>query len=375
MDCYHCFYCFCCFYYSKDSHGKRPNANRGAAESPPRTRCAAGLMEAGRRYTAGIVLSIVLALTYFLVISNVEQSQANQFYQPPFKKASLLDSPRVPEPAWEDPGPYYVAYPRNYHFILGDTEVCKESTFLVLLMVPVAPTNVHARNIIRSSWGRRAEVRGHLVQTLFFMGMQSGPGSEQLQEKLRHENQQHHDLIQSSFIDSYHNLTIKTMVILEWLATHCSSSVAYAVKVDSDMFLHVPNLVDLLLRPDTPKTNYMTGLVWWHSPVLRNPGNKFYLPREVIAESEYPPYPLGMTYIMSLDLPQKILGVSREIKPIFIEDAYLGMCLKRLQISPTNPPQDDMFLVDVHHPLSSCALSRVIATTTLPQMRAAAARR
>uniref|UniRef100_A0A8C6T5L0 Hexosyltransferase n=1 Tax=Neogobius melanostomus TaxID=47308 RepID=A0A8C6T5L0_9GOBI len=211
---------------------------------------------------------------------------------------------------------------------------------------------------------------GQLVQTLFFVGVRPGAGSERLQEQLRLENQQHHDLIQSNFVDSYRNLTIKTMMMLEWMSAHCSTTARFAVKVDSDIFLHIPNLVDLLLRPDTSTSGYMTGLVWWHSPVLRNPGNKFYMPKEVIAEPAYPPYPLGMTYILSLDLPGKILKVSRQIKPIFIEDAYLGMCLKRLHMSPTGPPRDDMFLVDARHPLSPCALSRVIATTTtsMPQM-------
>lgn len=325
-------------------------------------------METGRRYTIGIVLCMLLALTYLLVVSNVEQSEVGQFYLPPYKPAPAPS--QLPEPDWEDPGPYHVAYPRNYCFTLDDTSVCRNSKPFILLLVPVAPSDVTARNIIRSSWGRRAEVRDQLVQTLFFVGVRTGAGSEHLQELLRQENQQHHDLIQSNFIDSYRNLTIKTMMMLEWLSAHCSSSATFAVKVDSDMFLHIPNLVDLLLRPNTPKSGYMTGLVWWHSPVLRNPSNKFYMPMEVIAESAYPPYPLGMTYILSLDLPRKILDVSRQIKPIYIEDAYLGMCLKRLRISPTEPPRKDMFLVDAQHPLSPCALSRVIATTTIsmPQM-------
>ncbi|XP_072318778.1 beta-1,3-galactosyltransferase 5-like [Eucyclogobius newberryi] len=325
----------------------------------------AGLMETGRSYTY-IVVFIVLTLAYFLFISNVELKRISSFYLHPFRKAVS----QAPKLTWVDPRPYHVAYPWHYRFILDDTAVCKDFSPFVLLVVPVRPTDVTVRNIIRTSWGRRVEVRGRLVQTLFFLGVRSGPGSDQLQEKLRLENHQHHDLIQSSFIDSYHNLTIKTMVTLEWLAAHCSSTVAYTVKVDSDVFLHVPNLVDLLLRTDTPKVNYMTGLVWWHSPVLRNPNNKFYLPPEVIAEPEYPPYPLGMTYIMSLDLPLKILGVSQQIKPFFIEDAYLGMCLKRLQISPTNPPAKNMFLVDAQHPLGPCALSKVVATTTtsMPQV-------
>ncbi|XP_037329146.2 beta-1,3-galactosyltransferase 5-like [Pungitius pungitius] len=268
-----------------------------------------------------------------------------------------------------DPGPYHVAYPRNYRFIMDNTPTCHTRTPFLLLMVQVATADIAARDSIRKTWGGEKQVLGQLVETLFVLGLPGGADAQQQQEKLRQENLQHQDLIQSDFLDSYRNLTIKTMTMLEWLSAHCLQA-SYVVKIDSDMLLHVPNAVKLLLSPGTAKQNYMTGLVWWHSPVLRNPFNKFYMPETVIAEPEYPPYPLGMAYIMSLDLPAKILAVSSHIQPIFIEDAYLGMCLKRLGIPPTEPPEDTMFIVAPEHPLSSCSLSKVIAvtTTSIPQM-------
>uniref|UniRef100_UPI0037E7C85D beta-1,3-galactosyltransferase 5-like n=1 Tax=Semicossyphus pulcher TaxID=241346 RepID=UPI0037E7C85D len=273
------------------------------------------------------------------------------------RKSESFDIPYV------DPGPYHVAYPRNYKFIMDDTPTCKTTTPFLVLMVPVAPRDVAARDAIRKTWGSERLVLGQLVETVFIVGLLGGADAEQQQEKLRQENQQHHDLIQSNFQDSYYNLTIKTMMMLEWLNAHCVKA-SYVLKIDSDILLHVQNLVKLLLDPKTAKQNYMTGLVWWHSPVLRDPSNKFYMPKEVIAEPEYPPYPLGMAYVMSLDLPGKILGVSPQIKPVNIEDVYLAMCLKRLGISPTDPPEKTMFLVDPKHPLSGCSLSKVIAVTT-----------
>ncbi|KAK2817370.1 hypothetical protein Q5P01_025561 [Channa striata] len=230
-------------------------------------------------------------------------------------------------------------------------------------MVPVTPTNKAVRDTIRQTWGKEKLVLGQVVETLFIIGVRGGADAELQQEKLKEENLQHHDLIQSNFQDSYHNLTIKTMVMLEWLAAHCAKA-SYFIKIDSDMFLHVPNLVKLLLDPGTAKQNYMTGLVWWHSPVIRDPKNRFYLPFDIIKEGEYPPYPLGMAYVMSLDLPAKILQVSSKIKPIYIEDAYMGMCLKGLGISPTNPPEETMFIVNPANLLSMCSLSKVIAVTT-----------
>lgn len=264
---------------------------------------------------------------------------------------------------WGDPRSYYVAYPRNYTFVIRDTPVCKNSSPFLLLMVPVAPSGRAARDAIRRTWGSERRVLAQPVETLFVLGLSEGAGATEQQEELRRESRQYRDLIQSDFLDSYRNLTIKTMMALEWVAANCLHA-SYVMKVDSDVFLHVENLVRLLLDPSTARENYMTGLVWWHSKVLRFPFTKLYMPRQVVPEPEYPPYPLGMSYVMSMDLPAKILGVSRQIKAVFIEDVYLGMCLKHLGIPPTDPPEDTLFLLDPWHPLSNCSLSKLIATTT-----------
>ncbi|XP_076585530.1 beta-1,3-galactosyltransferase 5-like [Chaetodon auriga] len=325
-------------------------------------------MEDGGRLLKHIFTSILGAVTVFLVYLYFD-GESGSWDAPGLRGVTGPSSAAVAEPQWQDPGPYHVAYPQNYTFIMDETLTCKRTTPFLLLMVPVAPGDVAARDAIRRTWGNEKLVLGQLVETVFILGLPGGTDAEQQQEKLEQENLQHRDLIQSNFQDSYRNLTIKTMVMLEWLAAHCVRA-SYAIKIDSDMLLHVQNLVKLLLDPSTVKQNYMTGLVWWHSPVLRNPFNKFYMPRDVIAEPEYPPYPLGMAYVMSLDLPGKILGVSPQIKPLYIEDVYLGMCLKRLGISPTDPPENTMFIVDPLHPLSGCSLSKVIAvtTTSIPQM-------
>ncbi|XP_029545502.1 beta-1,3-galactosyltransferase 2 isoform X1 [Salmo trutta] len=248
---------------------------------------------------------------------------------------------------------------------MDEPEKCRtrnQALFLVL-MAPVAPGNLASRDAIRRTWGNETLVQGKKVQTLFMLGLPGGPNAQELQEKVNQESRAHHDLLQSDLMDSYHNLTIKTMLILEWLVSRCPEA-SYAMKIDSDVFLNVQNLVSMLVNPDTPKQNYMTGLVWWHSPVLRKPNKKFFLPYEVMAESEYPPYPLGFCYIMSMDLPKKIMRVSPQIKPIYIEDAYPGMCLKRLGISLTNPPSKSLFDVNPIYSYGRCKLSTVVAVTT-----------
>ncbi|KAL7833926.1 hypothetical protein AOLI_G00288860 [Acnodon oligacanthus] len=236
---------------------------------------------------------------------------------------------------------YHEAYPHNYRFIIDEPHKCDQENPFLVLMVPVAPHELEARNAIRSTWGNESVVQNKTITVVFSLGL-PGIETEKQQKELRLESERYHDLIQSDFMDTYLNLTIKTMVIMDWLATRCLQA-SYAMKVDSDMFLNLENLINLLLAPDTPKENYMTGKIMWNIPVIRDDSSKWYVPRELYAEDYYPTYPLGMGYVFSNDLSQKIVEVSKEIKPFNIEDAYVGACLERIGISPSDPPNPSQF--------------------------------
>ncbi|KAA0712348.1 Beta-1,3-galactosyltransferase 2 [Triplophysa tibetana] len=237
---------------------------------------------------------------------------------------------------------YHVAYPHNYQFILDEPDKClKQNPFLVL-MVPVAPQQLEARKAIRSTWGTETNVQRKSVMTLFVVGLPGGADSNKTQQELEEESREHGDLLQSNFIDTYINLTIKTMVIMDWLTTRCPQA-SYGMKIDSDMFLNLENLMTLLLDPKTPKQNYITGMVMWNTPVIRNKGSKWYVPEDLYPEPNYPTYLLGMGYVFSNDLPPKLVEVSKDIKPFNIEDAYVGACLKRLGVGPSSPPDPSQF--------------------------------
>ncbi|XP_029576278.1 beta-1,3-galactosyltransferase 1-like [Salmo trutta] len=263
-------------------------------------------------------------------------------------------------PPYVSPGPYHVEYPSEYIFILDEPEKCREQNPFLVLMVPVAPYNMEARGAVRSTWGSERQVLGKEVRLFFLLGLPSGEETEQLQEKVLQESKEHQDLLQSDFIDSYKNLTIKTMVMMEWLSSRCPNA-SYAMKIDSDMFLNVNTLVNMLLH--APKQNYMTGLVAQWGAVLRDPNSKWYLPNEVFPELVYPPYALGLGYVFTLDLPRKLVEASSHVKAVYIEDVYLGLCMRHLGIRPTDPPNGNLFQV---FPVAydRCTYSRLIATTT-----------
>uniref|UniRef100_A0A672FNW3 Hexosyltransferase n=1 Tax=Salarias fasciatus TaxID=181472 RepID=A0A672FNW3_SALFA len=249
---------------------------------------------------------------------------------------------------------YHQAYPKNYHFVMDNADICTKKTPFLVLMVPVSPDDVAARDAIRQTWGNNSLVQGEVVVTLFMLGLSHRADAETLKQ----ENLQHMDLIQSDFLDTYLNLTIKTMVIMDWLATRCSEA-AYAMKVDSDMFLNIDNLVIMLQKPGIPRENYLTGMLMWNRPVIRTKSSKWYVSEEMFPESTYPTYTLGMGYVFSNDLPKKYVEISKSLKPFNIEDAYIGMCMKKLGLVLTSPPVPSQFQA-YNSRYDRCEFSKVI---------------
>ncbi|KAI4894447.1 hypothetical protein NFI96_006417 [Prochilodus magdalenae] len=254
---------------------------------------------------------------------------------------------------------YHVAYPCDYNYILNEPERCqKENPFLVL-MVPVAPGNREARDALRSTWGSEKMVMNKVVSLFFMLGQPSSETGEEETQKLLQESEEYHDIVQSDFLDSYKNLTIKTMVIMEWLTSHCQNA-SYAMKIDSDMFLNVDSLVNMLLK--APSRNYLTGLVAINGRVLRDPHSKWYFPKDVFPDDFYPPYALGLGYVFSMDLPEKLVEGAKYVRAVYIEDVYIGLNMKYLGIPLTHsgPGLFNVFPV----PYNRCTYSKLIATTT-----------
>ncbi|XP_054454142.1 beta-1,3-galactosyltransferase 2-like [Anoplopoma fimbria] len=260
----------------------------------------------------------------------------------------------------DDLSPYFVAYPGQYSFMLDEPHRCRQESPFLVLMIPVAPHNSKARDMIRNTWGKETTVLGRVVSRYFLLGLthdEGGAGT--IKEQVIQESQRHHDIIQSDFLDSYNNLTIKTMVMFEWLSSHCPNT-SYAMKVDSDMFLNVHKLVDMLSK--APRHLYMTGMVARAASVLRDNTSKWFLPVSVFPGSTYAPYALGLGYVFSLDLPKRILEASAHVKAVYIEDVYVGMCMRHLGIALTDPPSPYLFRGLAPYWVSKCYWTSVITT-------------
>ncbi|XP_019949116.2 beta-1,3-galactosyltransferase 2 [Paralichthys olivaceus] len=243
--------------------------------------------------------------------------------------AQILVSVLIKEPVKTRPlseQEHRLLSPNSYHYILNQP-LCRDAGPLLLFMVPVAPQDAAAREAIRKTWG----APGQDTLTVFYMGVPEGGQGSSLQDKLEEESREHADIIQMNFLDNYQNLTIKTVMMMNWVATHCPRA-SYVMKVDSDIFVNVFHLLRWLRS--CPRQAFITGSLIRDGRPRRDSNSKWHVSEDQFPEDRFPPYVSGAGYVLSADLAAKISRASRFVRMISMEDVYVGLCLRVLGVRP-----------------------------------------
>ncbi|XP_077580629.1 beta-1,3-galactosyltransferase 2-like [Stigmatopora nigra] len=231
-----------------------------------------------------------------------------------------------------------------FPYLINEPDKCKGSRtapFLVFLITTEA-LQVEAREAMRQTWANERLVPEVAIVRLFLLGKHEGPLTSNHQKILSEESQKYHDIIQQDFLDSYYNLTLKTLMGLHWVAHYCSEA-NYVMKTDSDMFVNTDRLIHRLLIPEQkPKRNYFTGHVIRNESPNQDKNNKAYVPREEYSKAKFPAFCSGTGYVLSGDLAPRIYTASLSLHQVHLEDVNMGLCLAKLGLEPTNPP-DGLF--------------------------------
>ncbi|SPP75739.1 beta-1,3-galactosyltransferase 1 [Drosophila guanche] len=289
-------------------------------------------------------------------------------------------------------------------------EFCRNKTFLVIA-VCTSLGNFVQRQTIRETWGNTSEfnygafvkMHGHLkgnylppmparlklyadylsgegdslsasVRVVFIVGRskyESLEGNETL-SRVHSEAEQYNDIIQESFVDSYNNLTLKSVMALKHISRSCANSTAYFLKCDDDTFVNVPNLLHFLLGGSVPLYNDTLDYHDRYTYLVKSPQNrlndtnevmyghqfcnvvpvndvssKWYMPSYMYPPESYPKYLSGAGYLLSIDVVQRLYEASLNTTLVYLEDVYItGLCAQHAHIKRH------------HHPLFSFAHSK-----------------
>ena len=191
----------------------------------------------------------------------------------------------------------------------------------VVVFVTSAISNKPQRDAVRNTWAKNIRFRSDLrasVRVLFIVG---GSALDDITyQELKREESIHRDVIIGNFIDSYQNLTLKTLLALHWTQTFCRSA-QFVVKTDDDTFVNVRVLNDVIaeLRNDTEIK--LVGARTERAVVMRK--GKWKLSDSVYHSKYFPPYCAGAIYIMRSDVIPFLLKSSRNMSCLPFEDVYV----------------------------------------------------
>ena len=91
---------------------------------------------------------------------------------------------------------------------------------LLLVAVVSASDNFARREMIRNVFDSQ-NIRGKDVGLVFFLGK---PNDSRVEDKIQYESKLHKDIVQTDILDTYRNLTFKTISMVRWMAENCNRS-------------------------------------------------------------------------------------------------------------------------------------------------------
>lgn len=213
--------------------------------------------------------------------------------------------------------------------------------------------NFQERQAIRESWASD-EIPGAAV--IFLLG-HVGNESSPLQVNVTHESDLYGDILQEDFIDSYANLTVKSLMLLKWFNKTCHK-VPYVLKTDDDVYLNLANLVKLVSQ--NTKSSLLMGTLICGAAPIRDPYNKWFAPKYMYDKKRYPNYLSGTAYLMSRSVAATLYEAALQPTPVFhMEDIYITGILS--QISGIRP-QDHVGFSYIKRRATACLYAQTISS-------------
>ena len=94
-------------------------------------------------------------------------------------------------------------------------------------------------------------------------------------------------LLQESFIDTYANLTLKSLVLLRWFTQRCEGS-QYVMKTDDDMYINLVKLHEVVQSTKDPQL--LTGMLNQKSRPITDTKSKWFAPSYMFTNNTYPEF-------------------------------------------------------------------------------------
>lgn len=223
----------------------------------------------------------------------------------------------------------FIVYEHPFTYLHVPIDVCTSSGAasdpFLLLVVKSDVNHIAHRMAIRATWGITSKPG---LKVVFLLGY-----SSLMKTFIQMESNTYKDIVQENFLDDYRNNTLKTIMGFNWVSSHCSGA-NFAFFVDDDYIVNIKYIWDHLHRIyDSGTRSIIMGYVWENAKPVRDKNSKWFIPMSVYSEETWPPYASGGSMIVTPDIVNKLSNQFKFVKPIFVDDVYLGILCKKLGIT------------------------------------------
>ncbi|GMR35179.1 hypothetical protein PMAYCL1PPCAC_05374, partial [Pristionchus mayeri] len=160
-----------------------------------------------------------------------------------------------------------------------------------VFVVHTAIANKEKREGIRQTWILFQNQLVYAFCLFFFTGR---PVNQIEEQSLIDESTTFKDIVIGDFVDSYFNMTIKSLFWMRFVDAQCSSTTTI-IKLDDDMAI---NLRLLSHRLSSIKSNAIYGVRWIGMPVERENTSRWYVPYSLYPFESFQPYVSGSAYML-----------------------------------------------------------------------------
>ena len=215
----------------------------------------------------------------------------------------------------------------NFVYLINPgRSVCDNDLFLIAF-VCISPSSFEKRNVIRRTWANWKQFPS--IRVVFLVGLSF---NNTINSMLVDESKSFGDIVQEDFMDTYDNLTLKTIMGIKWVSTYCSNSI-FSLKIDDDVVVNTPVLIKFLenqISYGNDKNCYL-GSMQHNAPIIRSTNSKWFISQDELNGNYYPLYSQGPAYMFTTDLAEKFYQESLQTQFFRFEDIYVGFLANRIR--------------------------------------------
>ena len=180
-------------------------------------------------------------------------------------------------------------------------------------------SNSDNRKVIRETWANKESLNKYSMDYVFVLGISSNVEENRA---IVWEAELFGDIVQANFMDTYGNLSLKTLAAFKWVSLHFKQADVF-FKTDDDMWINTMVIKDTL-NSKSVEDQSIFGNCFGSGYPHRSPTSKWYTPYRYYPHRWYPSFCLGSAFILKTSTIQMILSSSKKLPFFHIEDVFIS---------------------------------------------------